>query len=69
MLCSPRTARGAASLAVFTSGSAPEGLGGHAFAVGWKRSTLDTRYHTPHGNAPAVCARAAPLIRIGDSIR
>eukprot|EP00966_Prymnesium_polylepis_P200763 4651951-Prymnesium_polylepis.1 len=34
MLFSPRTARGCKSLAAFTSGSAPEALGGHAFAVG-----------------------------------
>ena len=30
----------AATLADFTSASAPEALGGHAFPVGWKRGTL-----------------------------
>eukprot|EP00966_Prymnesium_polylepis_P222837 5155043-Prymnesium_polylepis.1 len=30
----------AASLADFTTARAPETLGGHAFVVGWKRSSL-----------------------------
>ena len=52
----------AATLAVFTSASAPEASRGHAFPVGWKRGTLDPPYlnvaqcnartHNTHADQP-----------------
>eukprot|EP00966_Prymnesium_polylepis_P315346 7286373-Prymnesium_polylepis.1 len=55
-----RTARAAASLAVFTSGTASEASRGHAFPVGWKgvRKALRRKSTGAHSPREPQAARA-----------